>query len=198
MTSTRARARLGCQRSAASVELTRALRVACHTQVVARPMALSERMVALACALTVDYDFFSQHSSSGGGMIPLMYPMPYPGGGGAEGAGGAAPGGAEGAGGVPGAGAAGTAAGAADEGFARGGDAGAGVGGGQDAGFGSAPGDGGEGFDGGRAWGEGGGEGEMKWDLPDSGGGSAGGEEAGGGIAGVLGTLWGLFGGGDE
>lgn len=35
------------------------------TQAVVRPLGLEERMAVLACAISVDYDFFSQHSSSG-------------------------------------------------------------------------------------------------------------------------------------
>ncbi|GFR43289.1 hypothetical protein Agub_g4354, partial [Astrephomene gubernaculifera] len=47
--------------------------------VVARPLALPERMVALACALTIDYDYFSQHSRHGGGLVPpVVVPVPMP------------------------------------------------------------------------------------------------------------------------
>ncbi|KAL4856200.1 putative AAA domain-containing protein [Chlorella vulgaris] len=75
--------------------------------VVHRPLQLDERMVALAAAISIDYDFFSHHSHGGGVLGPFMIPpmIPYPvpsGGGGEEAAEGAAAGaeGAEGAGGV--------------------------------------------------------------------------------------------------
>ncbi|KAG2502141.1 hypothetical protein HYH03_000629 [Edaphochlamys debaryana] len=173
--------------------------------VVARPLDLPERMVALACALTIDYDYFSQHSHHGGGLIgpPLLYPVPYPGGG--DGTGGAVPG-AD----LPGAGAAGAAAGTVGEvGDRAGADAGGEAAG---SGMGGAeamppPRPGGQygegGFDSGQAWGQGGGDGEMKWDLGgDEGGGVA--DAAGeategvvGAVKSVLGGLWDLFGGGD-
>ena len=35
----------------------------------ARPLALDERMMALAAAISIDYDYFSQHSH-GPGMMP--------------------------------------------------------------------------------------------------------------------------------
>lgn len=55
-------------------------------QVVQRPLMLSERMVALAAAVSVDYDYFSQHSHGSGWFAPMMFPpVPYPSGGGAEG-----------------------------------------------------------------------------------------------------------------
>ena len=38
-------------------------------QEVARPLALDERMMALAAAISIDYDYFSQHSH-GPGMMP--------------------------------------------------------------------------------------------------------------------------------
>lgn len=63
-------------------------------------------MVALAAAISVDYNFFSQHSS-GGGLIspPLFMPVPLPGGGmgGEAAAGGAAADGAAGGGAAAGA-----------------------------------------------------------------------------------------------
>jgi hypothetical protein len=70
-------------------------------QVVHKPLPLTERMIALAAAISVDYNFFSQHSSSGGLISPpLFMPMPLPGGGmgggEAAGAGGAADGAAAG------------------------------------------------------------------------------------------------------
>ncbi|KAK2076287.1 hypothetical protein QBZ16_001219 [Prototheca wickerhamii] len=49
--------------------------------VVHRPLFLPERMVALAAAISIDYDFFSRHSTSGGGFLsPFMVPpiLPYP------------------------------------------------------------------------------------------------------------------------
>eukprot|EP00798_Chlamydomonas_sp_ICE-L_P030944 gene30944-36000_t len=61
--------------------------------VVARPMQLSEKLVTLACAITVDYDYFSQHSSNSHGMfgmgmgMPMPIPVPMPGGGASEGGG---------------------------------------------------------------------------------------------------------------
>jgi len=57
---------------------------------VARTMSVTERAVALGAAISIDYDYFSQHSSHGGGMMPFFMPMPFPGGGGGE-AGGATP-----------------------------------------------------------------------------------------------------------
>lgn len=152
---------------------------------VARPLALSERMIALAAAISIDYDFFSKHSRSSGLFSP---PLIIPGGGGAEatGTGEAAPG---------------------VEGQAAGGGvgaAGSGAGGGLERDLG------GDGFtpgapqpppaepggDWGGGWGQPpqGGDGEMKWDLPSG----EGGEEGGGGVGGVLGTLWRVFGGGDD
>jgi hypothetical protein len=70
-------------------------------QVVHKPLPLTERMIALAAAISVDYNFFSQHSSSGGLISPpLLMPVPLPGGGmgggEAAGAGGAADGAAAG------------------------------------------------------------------------------------------------------
>lgn len=57
---------------------------------VVRPLALDERMVALAAAISIDYDFFSRHSSGGGALSPFIHPpiIPFPmpmGGGAAEG-----------------------------------------------------------------------------------------------------------------
>lgn len=55
-------------------------------QVVQRSLQLSERMVALAAAVSVAYDYFSQHSHGSGWFAPMMLPpVPYPSGGGAEG-----------------------------------------------------------------------------------------------------------------
>ena len=42
-----------------------------------RPLSLDERTLALAAAVSVDYDYFSQHSH-GSGLFPHML-MPYPG-----------------------------------------------------------------------------------------------------------------------
>jgi hypothetical protein len=48
-------------------------------QVVARPLDLSERMIALAAAISIDFNYFSQHSHSGGFGLPwLMMPIPMP------------------------------------------------------------------------------------------------------------------------
>lgn len=53
---------------------------------VQRPLILTERMVALAAAVSVDYDYFSQHSHGSGWFAPMMFPpVPYPSGGGGEG-----------------------------------------------------------------------------------------------------------------
>ena len=58
----------------------------CNVQMVQRPLMLSERMVALAAAVSVDYDYFSQQSHGSGWFAPMMFPpVPYPSGGGAEG-----------------------------------------------------------------------------------------------------------------
>ena len=47
------------------------------TQVVERPLGLSERMLALAAAISIDYDYFSRHSQGGGGLLgPMLFPMP--------------------------------------------------------------------------------------------------------------------------
>ena len=49
--------------------------------VVARPLALDERMVALAAAISIDYDFFSRHSAHGGGLFsPYIHGpiIPFP------------------------------------------------------------------------------------------------------------------------
>lgn len=67
----------------------------CGLQVVQRSLQLNERMIALAAAVSVDYDYFSQHSHGSGWFAPMMFPpVPYPSGGGAEGG---AAGGEEGA-----------------------------------------------------------------------------------------------------
>jgi hypothetical protein len=87
-------------------------------------MTLDQRAVMLATAVSIDFDYFSRHSASTGGMgfMPLWFPM------GGEAAGGAAEAGAAGAG----AGEAGTAVGEAGSGavgnMARGEGAAAGVG----------------------------------------------------------------------
>jgi hypothetical protein len=53
---------------------------------VSRVLSVKERAIALAAAISVDYDFFSQHSSGFGGLpIPFMLPFPgFGGGGGGE------------------------------------------------------------------------------------------------------------------
>ena len=70
-----------------------------NMQIVQRPLMLSERMVALAAAVSVDYDYFSQHSHGSGWFAPMMFPpVPYPSGGGAEGGAEGAEGGDQGTG----------------------------------------------------------------------------------------------------
>lgn len=62
------------------------LTLAAGSQVVQRSLQLNERMIALAAAVSVDYDYFSQHSHGSGWFAPMMFPpVPYPSGGGAEG-----------------------------------------------------------------------------------------------------------------
>lgn len=46
-------------------------------QQVARPLALDERTLVLAAAVSIDFDYFSQHSH-GSGFLPHFL-MPYPG-----------------------------------------------------------------------------------------------------------------------
>uniref|UniRef100_A0A383V788 Phospholipid scramblase n=1 Tax=Tetradesmus obliquus TaxID=3088 RepID=A0A383V788_TETOB len=160
--------------------------------VVHQPLALSERMVALAAAISVDYNFFSQHSS-GGGLIspPLFMPVPLPGGG--MGGGEAAAGGAA-ADGVAGGGAAAGAAGGEAAGAAGAAPSAAGLDqpppagfGGDDAGFSSGmgtqqqPGFGDEAE-------------SFRWDT----GSSSSSSEAGGGDSGGWGFGGGEGGGGDE
>lgn len=50
------------------------------SQVVESPLSLDERMLALAAAISIDYDYFSRHSQgSGGGLLgPMFLPMPIP------------------------------------------------------------------------------------------------------------------------
>ena len=56
-------------------------------------------MVALAAAVSVDYDYFSQHSHGSGWFAPMMFPpVPYPSGGGVEGGAEGGEGGEEGSG----------------------------------------------------------------------------------------------------
>ncbi|KAF6252183.1 Scramblase-domain-containing protein [Scenedesmus sp. NREL 46B-D3] len=156
--------------------------------VVHKPLPLTERMVALAAAISIDYNFFSQHSSSGGLISPpLFMPVPLPGGGmgGGDAAGGSADGAAAGgaaagtAGGeAGGAGSAAPSAAGLDQqqqqaGF-DGGDAGSEFGSGMGASGGQQPLGGGVGDD----------AESFRWDS----GSDAGGGEAGG---------WGLGGGGD-
>lgn len=71
-----------------------------------RSLQLDERMIALAAAISIDYDYFSRHSYGGGVLSPFvhppMIPFPMPGmGGGGEGAADAAAGGEAEAGAVP-------------------------------------------------------------------------------------------------
>lgn len=58
-------------------------------------MTLDQRAIMLATAVTVDFDYFSRHSSSAGGIFPMPFMMG--GGGAAEGAAGGAAGAGEGA-----------------------------------------------------------------------------------------------------
>lgn len=87
-------------------------------------MTLDQRAVMLASAVSIDFDYFSRHSSSSGGMG--FMPLWFPGMGGGAAEGGAAAGGAAGAGAAGEAGA-GTAVGAA-EGMEAAGAAGRGLG----------------------------------------------------------------------
>ncbi|KAF8057768.1 phospholipid scramblase family protein [Scenedesmus sp. PABB004] len=179
--------------------------------VVPRPLPLSERLVCLAAAISIDYDFFSQHSAHSGFFgPPLFMPVPLPGGG---------VGGAAGAAGEAAGGAGGAAAGGAVAGEAAGG-AGAGPGldvapppppppgggldGGADAGvsgFGAAGqqpafGDEAESFrwdDGGGAAGGGGGGEEGGWGGMFGGGSESGGGGDEGGPSGLWGVLVGIW-----
>lgn len=47
-------------------------------QEVVRPLVLDERMTALAAAISIDYDYFSQHSHGPGMMPGFLFPMPIP------------------------------------------------------------------------------------------------------------------------
>ena len=54
-------------------------RFAFRMQEVARQLQLSERMLALACAVSIDFDYFSRHSQTGaGGLMPFFMPIPMP------------------------------------------------------------------------------------------------------------------------
>lgn len=154
---------------------------------VVRPLALDERMVALAAAVAIDFAFFSQHSHTSGMFAPpLIFPMPYPGGGGGGGAAaGEEAGGSEGAAPVDGGGAA----------------AGAGGGGGVDAPPPPPPPSQEE--DGGWSWadddksGGGGGEqGDSGWSDAWGGGEDDGDDdgEGGGTVGSVVRGLWRVFG----
>lgn len=61
-------------------------------QEVVRPLSIDERTLILATAVSIDFDYFSQHSH-GSGMMPLGMMVPYPGGGGGGGAPAESPGG---------------------------------------------------------------------------------------------------------
>lgn len=75
-------------------------------------MTLDQRAIMLATAVAVDFDYFSRHSNSHGGILP--FPIPFFGWGGSAAEGAGAAGAAEaGAGAVAGEGAAGTASGVA-------------------------------------------------------------------------------------
>ncbi|GAX76018.1 hypothetical protein CEUSTIGMA_g3461.t1 [Chlamydomonas eustigma] len=158
---------------------------------VARSMELSERMITLACAISVDYDFFSQHSHGGGlvgGFMPYYVPVPsssqsVPG----TESGATTPGSSDGA---AGAGASGAAQGAAggvpmDHGSSESGlerD----LGGDEWGGTSEASKEGGGSF--------GSDDQEIKWDQGD---GDDSGGEGSGGVGGVIGTIWGWVSGGD-
>lgn len=43
-----------------------------------RPLQLDERMIALAAAISIDFDYFSQHSHGPGMMPGFLFPMPIP------------------------------------------------------------------------------------------------------------------------
>ena len=44
-----------------------------------RPLGLDERMAVLAAAISIDFDYFSQHSQHGAGsMLPFFLPIPMP------------------------------------------------------------------------------------------------------------------------
>jgi uncharacterized protein YxjI len=166
---------------------------------VARPLALDERMVALAAAVAIDFAFFSQHSHTSGMFAPpLLFPMPLPGGGGVgggpaaeeagggEGAapvGGAGEGAAAGGGGGFGGGEASTAAGAG------GGAGGAGAASGGDEGWSWD--DSGSGDKGG---GEGGDSGWSPWGGGDGGDDAGDDGEGGGTVGSVVRGLWRVFG----
>ena len=50
-----------------------------RAQEVVRPLALDERMAVLAAAISIDFDYFSQHSQHGAGsMLPFFLPIPMP------------------------------------------------------------------------------------------------------------------------
>lgn len=147
---------------------------------VARPLALDERMVALAAAVAIDFAFFSQHSHTSGMFAPpLIFPMPLPGGGvgaeaGAEGGEGEAAGGEGGA-------------------SAAGGEAGVGGGFGGGAGAASTAGGGGAADGGASTSGRGGGGGgDEGWSWDDDKGGG------GGGGAGDDSAGWSPWGGGGD
>ncbi len=52
--------------------------ISCALQEVVRPLVLDERMTALAAAISIDYDYFSQHSHGPGMMPGFLFPMPIP------------------------------------------------------------------------------------------------------------------------
>eukprot|EP00197_Chlamydomonas_leiostraca_P013131 CAMPEP_0202872482 /NCGR_PEP_ID=MMETSP1391-20130828/21300_1 /ASSEMBLY_ACC=CAM_ASM_000867 /TAXON_ID=1034604 /ORGANISM="Chlamydomonas leiostraca, Strain SAG 11-49" /LENGTH=518 /DNA_ID=CAMNT_0049553531 /DNA_START=71 /DNA_END=1624 /DNA_ORIENTATION=+ len=153
---------------------------------VVRPLALDERMAVLAAAISVDYDYFSQHSHHGGGLVPPMFiplpgssPTPVP-----AGDPGAPPAGAAGAGAVGAEGAASAHPGSDGLGHDTAGGFGAGSAQGAAASS-SPPGDmhlGGDEFNapqGGPGPGE-----EMRWDLPEAS--APGGGEAAEGAGGIF------------
>ena len=46
-------------------------------QEVARPLSIDERTLVLATAVSIDFDYFSQHSH-GSGFMPWLMPIPMP------------------------------------------------------------------------------------------------------------------------
>jgi uncharacterized protein YxjI len=176
---------------------------------VARPLALDERMVALAAAVAIDFAFFSQHSHTSGMFAPpLLFPMPLPGGGGGGGVGAEAGSGEGGGGGAPvdGGGGGGAAAAGADGGEAAGGGFGGEGGGAATAASGgagqAAGGEDGWSWDGGGGGAEGGGAaeggGDSGWTPWGGGGDDDGGAmddgEGGGTVGSVVRGLWRVFG----
>lgn len=53
------------------------MKVVVLMQEVVRPLSVDERTLILATAVSIDFDYFSQHSH-GGGLLPFGF-MPFPG-----------------------------------------------------------------------------------------------------------------------